>query len=58
MYDLLITNASILDGTGQPAYPADLAIKDNRIAAIGQLQNLKAKQTIDAENSHAHPRNH
>ncbi len=50
MFDLVITNASILDGTGQSAYPADLAINGNRIAALGQLQNLKARATINAEN--------
>ncbi len=50
MFDLLITNTSILDGTGQPAYPADLAINGNRITALGQLQNLKARTTINAEN--------
>ncbi len=49
MVDLLITNASILDGTGQSAYPADLAIKGNRIAALGQLPNLKARKTVNAE---------
>lgn len=49
MFDLLITNASILDGTGQSAYSADLAIKGDRIAALGQLQNFKARQTINAE---------
>lgn len=49
MFDFLITNASILDGTGQSAYSADLAIKGDRIAALGQLQNFKARQTINAE---------
>ena len=49
MVDLLITNASILDGTGQSAYPADLAINGNRIVALGQLPNLKARKTINSE---------
>ncbi len=48
MDDLLISNASIIDGTGQPAYCADIAIKKNRITAIGQLQNFKSKSRIDA----------
>ncbi len=48
MEDLIISNASIIDGTGQTAYCADLAIKKNRISAIGQLQNLKSKHRIDA----------
>ena len=50
MYDLLITNAAIIDGTGQPAYSSDVAINDNRIAAIGQLQELKSHRTIEAKN--------
>ena len=33
MYDLLIRNAQLLDGTGQPAYKADIAIEQGRIAA-------------------------
>ena len=48
MEDLIISNASIIDGTGQTAYRADLAIKKNRIAAIGYLQNHKSKHRIDA----------
>ena len=49
MYDLLITNGSIIDGSGQPAYDADVAIRGNRIAAVGSLQNFKAKQILDAK---------
>lgn len=49
MLDFLITNASILDGTGQPAYVADLAIHHHRIAALGDLATLNARQIIKAE---------
>src|SRR5262245_65769457 len=47
MYDITIQNAVIIDGTGLPAYRADIAIKGDRIAAIGKLRS-KAKQTINA----------
>jgi N-acyl-D-amino-acid deacylase len=47
IFDLLIENAQIIDGTGQPAYPADVAINNDRIVAIGRF-NGKAKTTIDA----------
>ena len=47
MYDIIIQNAVIIDGTGLPAYRADIAIKGDRIAAIGKL-DAKAKQTIKA----------
>lgn len=48
MIDLLLHNASILDGTGQAAYGGDVAIRGNRIAALGELTHLKAKRTLDA----------
>ena len=47
MYDLIIKNASILDGTGSNAYPADLAIQNGKIAKIGQIEDT-ARQIIDA----------
>ncbi len=37
-YDLLITNARIVDGSGNPWFRADVAIKDGRIARIGRIQ--------------------
>ncbi len=48
-FDLVITNASVLDGTGQSAYPADVAINGNRVIALGQFPNLKARKIINAE---------
>jgi N-acyl-D-amino-acid deacylase len=45
-YDLLIRGASVVDGTGQPAYPADVAILGSRIAAIGDLAS-SAGEIID-----------
>ena len=47
-YDVLIRNGHILDGTGNPWYSGDVAIRDDRIAAIGSLENAKAKRVIDA----------
>jgi N-acyl-D-amino-acid deacylase len=48
-YDILIKDGTIVDGSGLPAYRADLAITDGRIAAIGDLKGQSAKETIDAE---------
>jgi len=48
MYDLIIRNGAIIDGTGAPARPGDIAVKDGRIAAIGTLSG-GAATTIDAE---------
>ena len=36
-YDLIIRHGRVVDGTGNPAYFADLAVKDGRIAAIGRI---------------------
>jgi N-acyl-D-amino-acid deacylase len=47
-YDILIRNAHILDGTGNPWYSADLAISGERIAAIGDLHDAHGKREIDA----------
>jgi N-acyl-D-aspartate/D-glutamate deacylase len=46
-YDLLITNGRIVDGSGMPAYEADIGIKDGKIAEIGRL-TAPAPRTIDA----------
>ena len=35
MYDVLIRNGRIVDGTGAPAYPGNVAVKDGVIVAIG-----------------------
>ena len=47
-YDLLITNARIVDGSGNPWFSGDVAIKDGRIARIGRLGSEPAARTIDA----------
>ena len=47
MYDLIIKNASVLDGTGADAFKSDIAIKDGKIAKLGTgLEG--AERTIDA----------
>jgi len=47
-YDLVIRNARIVDGTGKPAFIADVAIANRKIAAIGKLPGAKAPREIDA----------
>ena len=54
-YDLLIQNGQVFDGTGNPAYYADVAIEGDRIAAVGQLDNASAERVIDAEGMHIAP---
>jgi N-acyl-D-amino-acid deacylase len=47
MYDLVIRNGTVIDGTGLPGYRADVGVKGNRIAAIGRLGE-RGKEEIDA----------
>jgi N-acyl-D-amino-acid deacylase len=44
--DIVVRGATIVDGTGNPGFRADLGIKDGRIAAIGD--KLTGTRTIDA----------
>ena len=48
-YDVLIRNGTIYDGTGAPAYKADLAISGDRLSAIGDLAGYSANLEIDAD---------
>src|SRR5262245_12636105 len=47
-YDLLIRGGRIVDGTGNPSFIADVAIRGDRIAAVGRLADAKAAREIDA----------
>jgi dihydroorotase/N-acyl-D-amino-acid deacylase len=47
-YDILIHNAKIVDGTGNPWYEGDIAIYGEKILAIGKLDSKLAKRVIDA----------
>jgi len=54
MYDYLIKNATIVDGTGGEPYNGDLAIQDGGIAALGTVDG-QAKETINADGAYATP---
>jgi N-acyl-D-amino-acid deacylase len=47
MYDILIRNGRIIDGTGAPAFEGDVAVNDGRIAAVGSVEGSASKE-IDA----------
>ncbi|MBT6273406.1 MAG: amidohydrolase family protein [Chromatiales bacterium] len=47
-YDTIIKNGTIVDGSGAPGYRGDVAIKDNRIAAVGEVSG-NASNVIDAD---------
>ena len=48
-FDLVITNARIIDGTGNPWFRADVGVKDGRIARIGPVAPAEARRTVDAQ---------
>ena len=48
-FDVLITNARVVDGAGNPWFRADIGIRGDRIAAVGALVGRSADRTIDAE---------
>ncbi len=48
-YDLVIKNGTVVDGTGGAAYRADVALKDGKIAEIGDLKGSAAGKTLDAD---------
>ena len=48
MYDILIKNGLVLDGTGSPTMRAQVAVKDGKIAKIARNIPENAKTVIDA----------
>src|SRR3954469_11918481 len=48
-FDLVIRNGRVVDGTGNPWSRGDLAIRGDRIAAVGRIPaDAPTKRTIDA----------
>ena len=48
MFDVVIRNGLVIDGTGSPGQTADVAIRDGRIVAIGEVSD-NGNHEIDAE---------
>ncbi len=48
VFDVLIRNGRVMDGSGSPWLRADVGIRAGRIAAIGRLAGAAAARTIDA----------
>ena len=48
-YDLVIRNGKIVDGTSNPWFFGDLAVKGDRIAAVGRVPAGAGKREIDAK---------
>jgi len=46
-YDLILKNGWIVDGTGNPRYKGDVAVRGDRIVAVGFLDRAQARETLD-----------
>ena len=54
-FDLLIRGGRVLDGTGNPAFVADVGIAGGEIVAVGDLAGASATREIDATGLHVTP---
>src|SRR5213593_3414354 len=48
-FDVIIRNGTVYDGTGAEPAQADVAIRSDRIAGVGDFKSAKAKTVIDAK---------
>src|SRR5205807_6619084 len=48
-YDLVIRNGKIVDGSGNPWFFGDLAVRGDQIVAVGRIPDAPAKRTLDAK---------
>ena len=47
MADLILRGGRVIDGSGAPAFDADVAVDGDRIVAVGDLSGLTAEREID-----------
>jgi N-acyl-D-amino-acid deacylase len=55
MYDIIIKNGAILDGTGAREFVGDVGIREGMIATVGNLNGERAEKTIDAKGHYVAP---
>ena len=55
VYDVLIRNARVIDGSGNDWFRADIAIDGDRIVRIGRLPNATASRVVDATGMYVTP---
>ncbi len=55
MYDLLIKNGTVIDGSGAPMFRADIAVREDRIVSIGAFGGETAEKIIDADGCYVTP---
>ena len=55
MLDMLIRNSFVVDGTGKPAFAADVGIANGRISQVAAGLEQEARRTIDVSGLHLAP---
>jgi N-acyl-D-amino-acid deacylase len=50
LYDLVITNGRVVDGTGNPWFRADVGVRGGRIMRVGSIPVSQAREVFDAHN--------
>jgi len=55
MYDIVIKNGIIIDGTGKPMFNADIGVKSGRIKKVGDLSGEAAEKIINAAELYVAP---
>src|SRR5262245_32515674 len=48
-YDLLLRNGKVVDGTGNPWFIGDVAVRGDRIVAVGRVPPAPARRTLDVK---------
>jgi N-acyl-D-amino-acid deacylase len=48
MFDVLIKNGTVVDGSGNPRFQADVGVENGRITLVGAAGNAEAREIIDA----------
>ena len=47
MYDLLLLNGRVIDGSGAPERRADVGVREGRIERIGRLEDAPSRERLD-----------
>ena len=47
--DVVIRDGKIVDGTGNPWFTGDIAVKEDRIVGVGRLDDVTGKRTVNAK---------
>ncbi len=48
MFQLIVKDGNVIDGTGKPVFRASVGIRDGKVAAVGDLTGVEAEKNIAA----------